>query len=82
MADGERASEGARDAAIVLPIAAALLLLPPVILIFAAPRLIGGVPLIVVYLFGVWAAIVLAAFLVSRRMKASEGMEDEPTDSG
>ena len=59
--------QGVRDAATLLPVAAAVLLLPPFILVFAAPVLIAGIPLIVVYVFGVWAAIVLCAWLVARR---------------
>jgi hypothetical protein len=54
------------DAATLLPIAAAILLLPPFILVFSAPVLIAGVPLIVVYVFGVWAAIILCAWLLAR----------------
>lgn len=65
-------AEGARDAATLLPVTAAILLLPPFILVFAAPVLISGVPLIVVYVFGVWAAIVLCAWLLARRLAKAE----------
>ena len=57
-----------RDAATVLPFVAAVLLLPPFVLIFAAPVLFGGIPLIVVYIFGVWAAVILATYLTARRL--------------
>jgi hypothetical protein len=59
-------AQGTRDAATLLPVAAAVLLLPPFILVFAAPVLVAGIPLIVVYVFGAWAAIILAAWLLSR----------------
>jgi hypothetical protein len=61
-ADAERA----RDAAILLPFAASILFLPPFILLFAAPVAVAGIPLIVIYIFAVWAAIVLAAWRVAR----------------
>ena len=57
----------ARDAATLLPIAGTILLQPPFILVFAAPVLIGGMPLIVAYVFGVWASIILGAWLLARR---------------
>jgi predicted Kef-type K+ transport protein len=69
MKTGERENRGARDAAAILPFLSVVLFFPPIIYIFAAPVAIAGVPLIVLYLFGVWAAIILAAYVVSRRLK-------------
>ncbi|HEX5959394.1 MAG TPA: hypothetical protein VFY92_12170 [Hyphomicrobiaceae bacterium] len=60
-------AQAARDAAVLLPVAGAVLLLPPFILVFAAPVLIAGIPLIVVYVFGAWVAIILGAWLLARR---------------
>lgn len=60
--------QSVRDAATLLPITAAILLLPPFILVFAAPVLLAGIPLIVVYLFGTWAVIVLCAGLLARHL--------------
>jgi len=56
----------ARDAAIVLPLLGLVLLMPPLIVLFAVPISVAGVPLIVVYLFGVWLALVLGAALLGR----------------
>jgi NADH:ubiquinone oxidoreductase subunit 6 (subunit J) len=56
----------ARDAATLLPIVAAVLLLPPFILIFATPARVGGIPLVVVYVFAVWALTVFCAWLIAR----------------
>lgn len=68
--------QGWRDAATLLPIAATVLLLPPFILIFAAPTFVFGVPLIVAYVFGVWALVIFASWLVARRhAEASEGLD-------
>ena len=58
-----------RDAASVLPLLGVFLLMPPVIVLFAAPVLVGGVPLIVVYLFGVWLALIVCAALLARRIE-------------
>ncbi len=60
------------DAATVLPFVAAVLLSPPIILIFAAPVMLAGIPLILIYVFGVWAAIVLSAALLARRLSTTE----------
>ena len=68
MRDDEAGSQSARDAAMVLPFGAAVLLLPPVILVFATPAAPAGIPLIVVYVLAVWAAVILAAFLLARRL--------------
>lgn len=67
MSRWEAGARSTRDAAALLPVAAAALLLPPFILVFAAPVHIAGIPLIVVYVFGVWAVVVLCAWLLARR---------------
>lgn len=74
---------GVRDAATVLPFLALVLLMPPIILIFATTRLVAGVPLIIVYIFGVWAAIIVAAFLLARALARSSpvAFDDEARDS-
>lgn len=82
MDGGESDGQGARDAATVLPFVAAVLLMPPIVLIFAAPVLVGGIPLIVVYIFGVWVAVILAAFLAARRLARPRGPRMEPSDAG
>ncbi len=75
-------TQRARDAAALLPVAAAFLLLPPFILVFAAPVLVAGVPLVVVYVFGVWAAIILGAWLVARHQARAEDGADAAADAG
>lgn len=61
-----------RDAAFLLPILGLLLLFPPIIDLFAAPSLLGGIPMIVVYIFGLWLALVVVAFWFSRRLSDDE----------
>jgi len=47
-----------------------VLLLPPVITLFAARHAgVAGVPLIVVYVFSAWLALIAAAALLARRLE-------------
>lgn len=61
-------SARARDAAAVLPALGLFLLMPPVITLFASAVHVAGVPLIVVYLFGVWLSLIVCAALLARRL--------------
>jgi hypothetical protein len=54
--------------AAILPFAVAIMLLPPVILVFATPVRVLGLPLILLYVFGLWALAILSAFLLARRL--------------
>jgi hypothetical protein len=73
-----------RDAATVLPFVATILLMPPLIGIFAAPVAPGGIPLIVLYVFAVWAAVILSAFILARRLtwSAPDTSTEEPPEGG
>lgn len=62
--------ERARDAAVLLPVLGLFLLMPPVIGLFALPLRVAGVPLIVLYLFGVWFTLVLGAALMAWVLRA------------
>ncbi|GMV48005.1 MAG: hypothetical protein AMXMBFR66_34030 [Pseudomonadota bacterium] len=57
-----------RDAAVLLPAIGVFLLMPPAINLFTGTRAVAGVPLIVVYLFGVWLALIVCAALLARRL--------------
>ena len=57
-----------RPAAVLLPYLGLFLLMPPVIRLVAVPIDVWGIPLIVVYLFGVWLALILSAVWLSRRL--------------
>jgi hypothetical protein len=63
----------ARDAALVLPLAGLVLVAPPVVNLFVADLSILGAPLIAVYLFAVWGALIFCARRLSRRLG-----EDDP----
>ncbi|MGB3390454.1 MAG: hypothetical protein WBA88_21020 [Pseudaminobacter sp.] len=82
MASEEPDRQGLRDAATILPFAAAALLAPPLIWIFAGPTEPGRVPLIILYIFGIWAAIILAAFLLARRMAKLTDEQPKRRDNG
>ncbi|MBO6719836.1 MAG: hypothetical protein JJ913_17920 [Rhizobiaceae bacterium] len=76
-AELERFAAGARsvrNGASLLPFLALALFLPPIVMIFAKPVTLFGVPLAAAYLFAVWAFVIAAAFLFSRRL----GMRDAP----
>ena len=59
----------ARDLARIVTLLGTVLFLPPVVLLFATDARIGGMPLIVVYLFGVWLALIGCARLLAHRLE-------------
>ena len=78
--EDRRKSQGARDVATALPFAALVLFMPPIILIAAVPERFAGVPVIFIYIFGIWAAIMVAAFFVARILARED--PGEPGDEG
>jgi hypothetical protein len=59
-----------RDAAVLLPLAGLLLLVPPVIPLFVADVVRPfGLPAIVAYVFGVWLGLIGCAALIARRLR-------------
>jgi membrane protein implicated in regulation of membrane protease activity len=61
-----------RDAALVLPILGAFLLVSPAASIFNTPATVFGLPLVVLYVFGVWLGLILIAIVLARRLSAAE----------
>lgn len=59
-----------RGLALLLPVSGAFLFLPPAIRVFEQAPGIGGVPAIVLFLFGVWAGLVFLARRLSRQLAA------------
>lgn len=53
-----RARRRLENAALILPIFGAVLIVPPLIAVFNAPALVFGVPLAAVYLFAVWGLLI------------------------
>lgn len=58
----------APDAAVALPLFGLFLLMPPIITLFAAGIDIEGIPLIAIYVFSVWAALIICAARLARRL--------------
>ena len=57
-----------RDGALLLPIFGAFLLVSPLITVFTGVTTVFGLPLIFVYIFGVWLGLVLVARAMARRL--------------
>lgn len=62
----------AHDAALALPLAGLLLFSAPVLELFVTDIAMFGAPLIVVYLFGAWGALVVLSWALSRRLARAE----------
>ncbi len=60
------------DTALLAVVMGVMLVAPPLILLFNKPASAFGVPLPVLYLFGVWLTLVVIARLLSRRLPPEE----------
>jgi hypothetical protein len=57
-----------RDVAVLLTCLGALLLMPPFIGLVSPQRSVLGLPLQVLYLFSVWAGLIVGAAVLARRL--------------
>ncbi len=57
-----------RDSALLLPVFGAFLLISPLVTVFSGVTTVFGLPLIFVYIFGVWLGLVLLARAMARRL--------------
>ena len=64
------------DRATILLILGVVLLMPPLAGVFNLEARIAGVPLTLVYLFGVWAILILGTAMLSGRLGRGESNED------
>lgn len=64
-----------RQTAALVPLLGLALLLPPLIALFTLPLTLGGVPLIVLYLFALWAVLIGAAAWLARRLDDADAGE-------
>jgi len=62
-----------RDMALLLPLAGFLLTMPPLVMIFSRDALILGTPLLYLYLFTLWCALIVGGALLARRLCRAEG---------
>lgn len=58
-----------RDRAMVLPLIGLALLVPPIASIFQLDARVGGLPFTALYLFGVWAALIVGAAVLARELR-------------
>lgn len=64
-------------AAFALPVFGALLLLPPISMVFQIPQRVFGVPVEVVYLFSVWIVLIAGSVVASRLLPRPERRQPE-----
>ena len=60
----------------ILPVATAVLLLPPVLALFDTPRRLFGLPLLPLYIFAVWAAAIVLCAVAARRAASRPARPD------
>lgn len=67
----------ARDRAVILPLVGAILFLPPVAAVFRVDATVAGIPLLVLYIFAVWAGLILAAAALAPRLRESDAAVED-----
>lgn len=67
----------ARDAAVLLPIGALLIFMPPYLRLLDQPGTIFGIPLLYAYLFTLWLVGIVLTGLLARRLVRSEPADGE-----
>lgn len=70
----------ARDAALLLPLFGLLLLMPPFVGLLKGVAGFAGIPAIALYVFVIWAALISAGFLLSRRLAEQQDLPSKPPD--
>lgn len=69
-------------AAFVLPVFGALMLLPPILMVFQIPQRVFGVPVEAVYLFSVWIVLIAGSVVASRLLPRPERRQVETGTPG
>jgi|SRR6188472_1094342 len=59
----------ARDLVRIVTLLGVVLLMPPAVTLFVTDARIGGMPVIVAYLFAVWLALIACARLLAHRLE-------------
>lgn len=70
-----------RDLSILLPLAGVLLLMSPVLQVFNSLTPIFGIPLIVLYIFGVWLGLIILGAWLSRYQREIPSPDPLPPDT-
>ena len=71
-----QASSRTRELLVVLFLLGALLLTPPLLIIFNKATLVLGIPMLFLYLFSVWTALIALVALVVERQGSDLGEAD------
>ena len=74
---GYRRTRKIRDRALILPLVGLALLTPPIVFIFESGAKLYGLPVTLIYLFGIWAVLILAAWRQARALRNAITLEDE-----
>ena len=61
-----------RELAFIAPLVGALFLMPPVIWLFSKDVRVFGMPIIMLYVFGVWVALIVIALLLAKKLSKPE----------
>jgi hypothetical protein len=62
-----------RDLALFLPLLGAALLVSPIVNLVADAGNIAGIPVSILYVFGVWFALIVATARLAARLRADDG---------
>lgn len=65
------------ERAFAIPVIGFALLTPPLLPLFGQPVTLLGVPLLLVYVFGVWLALILAGYFAARALQRAADREAE-----
>ncbi len=66
------------ERAFFLPVIAVILLTPPFLLLFNHMADLMGMPVLYLYAFGIWTALLIAGKLLSDRIVKAEAKEQQP----
>jgi membrane protein required for beta-lactamase induction len=64
------------DLAIIAPVLAFILMIPPVIGLFATDGSVFGAPTLLIYLLVIWLGMIVGAAVLARKLAPAEGNED------
>ncbi|MEL6997167.1 MAG: hypothetical protein ACFB03_16045 [Paracoccaceae bacterium] len=73
-------SRRVRDRAAILTLIGMLLLVSPIAGVFQIDAKIGGIPVTLIYLFAVWALLIIGTALLSRQMTDEATTGEIPPD--
>jgi len=73
------AGRRARDAAIILPLGAVLLFLPPYVRLFDQPGFLFNIPLLHAYIFVLWLVGIVLTAMLARRLSREADAEAAAT---